>query len=291
MNFIKSVFFSSYVLFLAGVTVYSGLMLDRGADRMAWLGVMLTVAPMLSYLLWVIAFKNVPRTSEHFPLINMQGVLGLALTLLAGYTRGAGVEPLVLAAVSWVAFLLYAYWYSSYGGRAPSPQLTVGGDLPEFQLKNVNGEVISSRQFVGKPSVLIFYRGNWCPFCMAQLKELAMRYEEISNLGVRVAMISPQPHTNTVQLAKKFRIGLSFEFLTDEGQVAAHSLGIVNLHGTPMGLQVLGYDSDTVMPTVIMTDKRGKIVWTHETDNHRVRPSPELYLEVLRDKRLVPMPA
>lgn len=288
MNFVKSVFFSSYVIMLAGVTAYSALMMSRGAEQMAWLGVMLTVAPMLAVLSLVIAFKNRARTSEHFPVINLLGVVGVALTVLACTRSIIGAEPLVLAAVSWVAFLFYAYWYSSYGGREPSVQLVVGENLPEFRVKNVKGEVISSSQFVGKPSILIFYRGNWCPFCMAQLKELAMRYEEISNLGVRVAMISPQPHTNTVQLAKKFRIGLSFEFLTDEGQAAARSLGILNLHGTPMGLQALGYDSDTVMPTVIITDKHGKIVWTHETDNHRIRPEPELYLGVLRHKRLVP---
>ena len=45
---------------------------------------------------------------------------------------------------------------------------------------------------------------------------------------------------------------------------------------------MLGYDSDTVMPTVIITGKDGKIVWTHETDNYRVRPEPDTFLEVLR---------
>lgn len=49
-----------------------------------------------------------------------------------------------------------------------------------------------------------------------------------------------------------------------------------------MGMQMLGYDSDTVLPTVIITDKDGRIVWTHETDNYRVRPEPDTYLEVLR---------
>jgi beta-lactamase superfamily II metal-dependent hydrolase len=36
------------------------------------------------------------------------------------------------------------------------------------------------------------------------------------------------------------------------------------------------------MPTVIITDKQGTVVWTHETDNYRVRPEPETFLEVIR---------
>ncbi|HEY5994048.1 MAG TPA: peroxiredoxin-like family protein, partial [Gallionellaceae bacterium] len=206
----------------------------------------------------------------------------------AWYAKGAPVLPLALAAESWIAFLVYAYWFSTFGGRDPSMKLVVGSALPEFQVKNISGEAVSPRQFIGKPTIFIFYRGNWCPFCMAQLKELAARYEEIRQLGVRVAMISPQPHGNTVEIARKFRIDLTFEFFTDEGNAAARSLGILNLHGTPMGMQALGYDSDTVLPTVIITDRDGRIVWVHETDNYRIRPEPEVYLEVLRRNGLAP---
>ena len=41
------------------------------------------------------------------------------------------------------------------------------------------------------------------------------------------------------------------------------------------------FDSDTVLPTVIITDKGGRVLWTHETDNYRIRPEPDVYLAVL----------
>lgn len=47
-----------------------------------------------------------------------------------------------------------------------------------------------------------------------------------------------------------------------------------------MGMEVLGYDSDTVMPTVIMTDATGKILFADLTDNYRLRPEPETFLKV-----------
>ena len=52
-------------------------------------------------------------------------------------------------------------------------------------------------------------------------------------------------------------------------------------------MQALGYDSDTVMPTVIITDREGRVVWTDETDNYRVRPEPETFLQVLREHDLI----
>lgn len=74
--------------------------------------------------------------------------------------------------------------------------------------------------------------------------------------------------------------------MTDEGNIAARALGIDNPDGLPMGMQMLGYDSETVLPTVIITDKNGQILWTHETDNYRVRPEPEVFLAVLRDHKV-----
>ncbi|RLA42375.1 MAG: AhpC/TSA family protein, partial [Gammaproteobacteria bacterium] len=102
--------------------------------------------------------------------------------------------------------------------------------------------------------------------------------------GVRVALVAPQPHQNTIGLAKKF--GVEFDFLTDEGNQAARILGIANPQGLPMGMQMLGYDSETVLPTVIITDTDGIILWAHETDNYRVRPEPDVFLTVLRENQL-----
>ena len=159
-------------------------------------------------------------------------------------------------------------------------KLVVGTRLPHFAVRDVHDNTVSSAQLTDKPAILIFYRGNWCPFCSAQLKELITRYKEIDSLGVRVAMIAPQPHSNTVGISRIY--DAKFDFLTDEGNAAARALGIENIDGTPMGMQMFGYGDDTALPTVIITGKDGKIVWTHETDNYRIRPEPDVYLDVLR---------
>ncbi len=139
-----------------------------------------------------------------------------------------------------------------FGGREPSTKLMVGNTLPNFSVLDVDGKTVTTAQLTDKPAILIFYRGNWCPFCSAQIKKLVARYQDIWSLGVRGAMISPQPHINTVGLSRVYNA--KFDFLTDTDNEAACTLGIEKLNGVPMGLQIFGYDSDTVLPTVIITD-------------------------------------
>lgn len=280
MNLLKSIFISNYMMAIMGIAGYAGWMLYQGENQLAWCGVMLTVAPILSVITVLMTFKNVARTSAHFPILNLLGVIGVALSIWPWYTHKTSIVAPALASVSWIGFMLYAYWFSTFGGRQASMKLIIGAKLPNFNVKDASGATVSSAKLTDKPAILIFYRGNWCPLCMAQLKELVERYKEISALGVRVAMISPQPHSNTVELSKKYDV--KFDFLTDEGNAAACALGIENRNGTPMGMQMFGYDNDTVLPTVVITDKDGKVVWTHETDNYRIRPEPSTYLDVLR---------
>ncbi len=125
--------------------------------------------------------------------------------------------------------------------------------------------------------MLLFYRGNWCPLCMAQVGEIAERWREISSLGAQVALVSPQDEGRTRALAARHDVG--FRYLRDDGLAAARRLGIVNPDGTPAGM--VGYESDTVLPTLVVTDADGRIVYADQTDNYRVRPTPETVLAAL----------
>jgi len=283
MNLLKSVFVSAYLMAAMATTVFAALSLWNSHDFVTWSGVILVTAPFVLVISWLMLFRNVARTSAHFPSLIWLGLAGVVLASW-GYVQGGSPNAPVLALAGWVGFLIYVYWYSSFNRHA-SNQLGFGKMLPEFELTDATGKVINSASLTDKPVVWIFYRGNWCPLCMAQIKELVGQYKELQELGVRVALISPQPHKFTIGLARKFNV--PFDFLTDDGNRAAHVLGINNPHGLPMGMQMLGYDSDTVLPTVVITDAGGRILWAHETDNYRVRPEPDVYLAVLRDNQTV----
>ena len=280
MNLLKSIYVSTYMMVAMFITGYAIWSLAETGDIVSWGGVLLVTAPFMAVLSWIMLSRSVARTSAHFPLLNVLGVAGIALAAWGYFVNGAGVTALILATVGWLGFIVYSYWYSVFN-RKESEQLLVGGKLPEFQVRDTDGNMIGPASFAGQATVWMFYRGNWCPLCMAQVKELVSEYKAIEDLGARVALVSPQPHRYTISLERK--LGVKFDFLTDEDSQAAKILGISSPDGLPMGLQALGYDGDTVLPTVIITDKDGKVLWAHETDNYRVRPEPSVYLSVLRN--------
>ncbi len=283
MNILKSIFVSTYMMTAMVITVFAAWSLWTTGHYLSWGGVLLVTAPFMMLLGWLMISTSIARTSERFPVLNAFGASGVGLSGWSYFQGGSGLA-FDLAIIGWVGFLIYAYWYSSFG-RKPSQKILVGKQLPDFNTKNVAGDTINSSVLTDKPTIWMFYRGAWCPLCMAQIKELVEQYKTLQAMGVRVALVAPQPHTNTVSVAEKF--GVDFDFLTDEGNLASRTLGIDNAHGLPMGMQMLGYDSETVLPTVIITDVGGQILWTHETDNYRVRPEPDVFLDVLRDNNIV----
>jgi peroxiredoxin len=96
--------------------------------------------------------------------------------------------------------------------------------------------------------------------------------------GVAIKVVTPQPEKDTRELAKRFKVPMQFYIDSDNG--AAQLLGIVHRDGVPAGMP--GYGTDTVFPTVLMCDDRGDIIFSDQTNNYRDRPSPELYLNVLK---------
>jgi peroxiredoxin len=277
----KSLFISVYLMLATAITVTAAQQVVATQDFVTWGGVLLTTAPLLLVLGWVMTFRNIARTSARMPAIIVMGLIGVIFAV-RGYYLGGDVLAPQLAVVGFVGYLLYAFWYSSFGQRH-STTLEPGKAIPDFELRDVYGQSVSSGSLTTTPRVWLFHRGNWCPLCMAQIREIAAAYRELEELGVRVALVSPQPPTFTQGLARKFDV--SFDFLTDEHNRAATALGIAHAGGLPMGLQALGYDSDTVLPTVVITGMGGRILWAHETDNYRIRPEPATYLKVLRDSR------
>jgi peroxiredoxin len=114
---------------------------------------------------------------------------------------------------------------------------------------------------------------------MAQVRELAGRYQDIEALGATVVLISPQEAGYSKQLSE--RLGVDFRLLVDETNSLAEKLGIAIRNGVPLG-QAGGFSPDTVMPTVIAVNASGTIVYSDQTDNYRLRPEPDIYMAILR---------
>ena len=267
-SMLKSLFISTFpILCLVGL----GISVDQylQGDLLAAVGLLLLSIPML-FFLGRLFLADVARTSSNLNIYSGFVVVGFFILIYSFYNNEAQTVSSIgfLIAVCW---FLYIKWYSVFPDRT-NTLLTKGKALPSLKFEDASGNIVSSDSFLGKKNILMFYRGNWCPLCMAQIKELALEYKELESKGIQTVLISPQPHTNTMKLASKYEVG--FKFLVDKDNSVAKQLGIFAKNGLPAGMQVLGYDSDTVMPTIILTDEMGNIIHSDLTSNYRVRPEP-----------------
>ena len=281
MNLLKSVFISAFVSWLALVSMYAFTQLIRGTEPLlSWLGLALAAIAPLVFFIRAFTFKS-PRTRRHPIEYSILSGLGVAMTMTMSFRHGQAAGLMhVWAGITLISWLVYLRWYSVFKGR-DAKALNVGSPLPEFQLETMDNHTVSSENFKAKPHLLLFYRGNWCPFCTAQVAELAEAYQRLEALGVTIVLISPQSIKKNLQLAAKFDVPMLF--LHDRNNEAAKKLGIFHKWGTPMGMQVLGYDSDTVLPTVILTNAQGNIIFADRTDNYRVRPEPETFEKLIKE--------
>lgn len=276
MNTLKRWYVSLYFTAMFAIAGWGIAQVVLTGSILPWSALAMTAIPGAA-LVSVFFLGNVARTSKHIPWV--QAPMWAALTVTA--MTAAETNAVYLGLASVLGTLGYIYWYSNLG-RAKNNSIVVGKALPAIELEGPNNTLVTNADFAGKPALLMFYRGNWCPLCMAQIKEIAGLYKELDRRGVQVAMISPQNHRNTEGLAKKFDV--PFKFLVDRDNRVANTLEILHKNGVPLGM--LGYDNDAPFPTIIILDAEGNVAFADMTDNYRVRPEPDVFLKIIDEKGL-----
>lgn len=275
----KRLFMALYFPFVMAAAVHAGVRLFADPLLLAWWGPVIVFVAAFGTLSFIMA-PSVVRTSRSLPL--SLGLISVAVGIALGgalLQEGTGILPIIYSLAGAAGWLAYDFWYSQLGGTEHS-QIEVGKPLPEFELENPDGgEKVSSSQFQGHPLFLMFYRGNWCPLCTAQIREIAGQYQQLHDRGVRMVFASPQSQKHTRQIAAKFDVPL--EFLCDPGGRAARQLGLLHVDGIPPGMGNLGFESDTVFPTIVVADADGTVRYAEVSDNYRVRPEPASYLKLL----------
>ncbi len=271
MNQLKPYFVTPYIMVTFIAFFHSGYQLFTHGLSSAWLGAVIALLPTAMFFASVLGGKRA-RTGSNLPSMWIGALIGSVAALLL---PGSLLAPAYALGVGLLGSLLYVFWYSRFGDRT-NQLLTEGKVLPDFVLSNAAGEEVTAASIRQQPALLLFFRGNWCPLCMAQIGEIAEQYKELDRRGVKIYLVSPQSEENTKSLADRFDVPMNF--LIDQGSQAAKQLGIIHEQGLPVGIN--GYEKDTIMPTALLTDAKGKILFADLTDNYRVRPEPETFLKL-----------
>jgi len=170
-------------------------------------------------------------------------------------------------------------YYRMRGARPVPEQLRKGQRLPEFEALDESGGRLNTRNLRGTPVVMIFVRGNWCPFCSRQVKNLTAYYKDIVDLGAKLIIVTPKPQETTRRVAAFFEV--EFEFWLDESLSATRKLGLLLESAVPKDYYS-EYGSDTIWPTSLVIDADGIIRYVELSKHIIDRPNPKTLLRELQ---------
>ena len=103
--------------------------------------------------------------------------------------------------------------------------IKVGQSLPALSLQDIEGKKFDLNAAVAKkPTILIFYRGSWCPYCNTHLGELKTVEGDLKSLGYQIIAVSPDLPKNLKKSVEKNN--LSYQLVSDSKAEAAKALGL-----------------------------------------------------------------
>lgn len=92
--------------------------------------------------------------------------------------------------------------------------LKVGDTAPMFTGTDQNGQPFSLQSVLQKGDVvLMFYRGQWCPYCNKQMSQMNDSLKMITDKGATVVAISPEIQENVLKTIEKTKA--SFPVISD----------------------------------------------------------------------------
>ncbi|MEO7531231.1 MAG: peroxiredoxin-like family protein, partial [Sediminibacterium sp.] len=162
--------------------------------------------------------------------------------------------------------------------------LNLNDKAPDFTAKDQNGKNITlKKELKNGPVVLVFYRGQWCPFCNKALSQLQDSLSQIKAKGASVLTITPEVQDNITKTITKTKA--SYSILHDEGLQIMRSYDVAFKvdDKTIEAYKKYGIDfsaangeangANLPVPAVYVINKKGRIVYKYFDTDYRKRSS------------------
>ena len=206
-------------------------------------------------------------------------------------------------------FRLLALLFVAAGARAASdvPEspfevrpLLIGALAPDAPLRALDGKALSLKsRLAGKPTVLVFYRGGWCPYCNLQLSALKDVQNDLAALGYQTLAVAPDRPEELRKTLDKH--GLPYALLSDAKMDAARAYGLAFRVDTGTIKKYAEYGIDLEkssgekhhwlpVPAVFLIDKDGKIVFVYVNPDYKVRLNGGVLLAAAKASLEAPAP-
>lgn len=160
--------------------------------------------------------------------------------------------------------------------------LLIGEKVPNVNLQTMDGVKASTTDVIAqKKTILIFYRGGWCPYCNVHLKAIGEAEQELINLGYQIVAVSPDSPKKLSETKTEEK--LNYSLLSDSNGEFAKAFGIA-FQAPENYKPYIGKGSDGVntsflpVPSVFILNTKGEILFEFVTPDFKHRISNELLL-------------
>ena len=164
--------------------------------------------------------------------------------------------------------------------NAVTPAL-IGTQVPTLTLQSIDGKPFDLAAAIAKaPTVLVFYRGGWCPYCNAQLAGLAKSADELKAMGYQIIGVSPDAPAELAKTIGKNKLDYTLVSDSKAELIDAMGLGYVVDDETLQKYKGYGIDLEKSsgqthhilpVPAVYLLDKTGLIKFSYVNPNYKVR--------------------
>ena len=167
-----------------------------------------------------------------------------------------------------------------------------GATAPNVTVKTADGSPVSLKALVmQKPTIVIFYRGGWCPYCSRQLAELKSIEKELVDEGYQILAISPESPEKLQ--SQKLETEFAVTLISDESLAAIRGFGVGfyvpndtrKLYKDRMNVDLTADTSDKAVlpaPAIFILDESGTVQFNYVNPDYSVRPSAALVLSAAK---------
>lgn len=169
--------------------------------------------------------------------------------------------------------------------------LFIASKAPDFRAKDQHGKEIRLKDLLKEGKVvLVFYRGQWCPYCNKELSRMQDSLYLIKEKGATLVAVSPELPENIDSTIKK--TGAEYPVLYDEGLkiMKAYDVEFEVPENTLTRYRNAGLDIEKnngangkylPVPAVYIIDKESTIVYRFFDRDYKKRPNVKDLLEYL----------
>lgn len=167
-----------------------------------------------------------------------------------------------------------------------------GTAAPNVTVRTADGSPVSLQALLmQKPTVLIFYRGGWCPYCSRQLAELKSIEQDLVNEGYQVLAVSPESPEKLQ--SQKLETEFAVTLISDESLDAIRGFGVGyyvpndtrKLYKDRMDVNLTVDTTEQAVlpaPAIFIIDEAGTVQFSYVNPDYTVRPSAALVLSAAK---------